>query len=170
MYYKIENKECEVYQKLHEMRTEELRFEEENKAAIKEKTGLDWDSYLGNFGQQNWNRVTHYNGFKFKDTENIDLSIWKRHLKYKGVYVPNTRTKKGREILELLNNGLKGHLFNLPFDILGIKHSSKFSFPVVEICADTILIYLGEDYNIESDDIIEITTKEFNHIRESAHQ
>ena len=36
MYYKIENKECEVYKKLHELRTKELLISEENKQAIKD--------------------------------------------------------------------------------------------------------------------------------------
>jgi hypothetical protein len=35
MYYKIENKECEVYKKLHEMRTFELQLDEENLSKIR---------------------------------------------------------------------------------------------------------------------------------------
>ena len=37
MYYKIENKECEVYKKLHQMRTEEIQIGKENEKAIEEK-------------------------------------------------------------------------------------------------------------------------------------
>ena len=53
MYYKIVNKESEVYQRLHEMRTNELQIEKDNVSTIESKTGLKFESYLGRTGQQN---------------------------------------------------------------------------------------------------------------------
>lgn len=167
MYYKIENKECEAYKKLHKMRTKELKFEEENKAIITEKTGLEWNRFLGHDGQQQWNRVTTYSGFEFISPEKVDLKIWTESKQYSGIYVPNRRTKAGREMVELLNNGLRGHRFDIVFDILKIEHKPRFTFPFVEICNETIVMYFGEDYNIKSDDIIEITKSEFGKISDA---
>lgn len=164
MYYKIENKESEVYKKLHEMRTAEWQMEEENKAAVNEKIGLEWESYLGYAGQQTWNRVTSYLGFKFKEPEKVDPKLWNEHKEHKGVHIPNRRTKAGREIDDLLKNGLKGHAFNIVFEILGVEYRKRFQFPVVEICNQTIVLFLGEDYGIDSDDIIEITKREFEEL------
>ena len=165
MYYKIENKECEVYKKLHEMRSKELQMEEDNKQLIAEKTGLEWESFLGYKGQQNFNRVTQYSGFLFKEPEKVDLKIWSRHSEHKDAFVPNRRTKLGREMNEFLNNGLKGHSFNLVFKNLGIEYlMRRFTFPYVEICGDVIVLYLDEKTEITDENIIEITTKEANAI------
>ena len=46
MYYKIENKECEVYKKLHEQRTKEEQMELKNTASIIKKTGLNFTNFL----------------------------------------------------------------------------------------------------------------------------
>ncbi len=170
MYYKIEDKTSEVYKKLRDMRTEEIGFEEENKTAISEKTGLEWKSYLGNPGQQNWNRVTTYIGFKFTEPEKADPVIWKEHAKHKGIFVPNNRTKKGREMSAFLANDLKGHCFDVVFKTLGIEYFSKFTNPFVEICGETIILYFGEDYEIESEVITEITKREFYAIYKGVEQ
>lgn len=80
MYYKIENKESEVYKKLYELRKKEIQFEKDNVKAIEEKTGLTWESFLGYAGQQNFNRVTQFTGFNFKEIDKIDSKIWKNML------------------------------------------------------------------------------------------
>jgi hypothetical protein len=129
---------------------------------------LEWDSFLGYNSQQTWNRVTEYIGFKFNEPEKVDLTIWKEDPKHKGIFIPNRRTKKGKEMAAFLNNGLQGHRFDIVFQILGIEHRNKFNFPFVEICKDVIILFLGEDYNIESEDIIEITKKEFYEIHNSS--
>lgn len=162
MYYKIENKECEVYKKLHKMRTEELRIEEENKQLITEKTGLNWENFLGHKGQQQFGRVTTYNGFVFTEPEKVNLKIWKLHSEYKDCFVPNNRTKLGREMNDFLNNGLnKGHWFNDVYDNLGIESPmGRFTFPYVEICNDIIVLYLDDKTVLADENIIEITSKE----------
>lgn len=65
MYYKIENKECEIYKKLYSLRSKELHMETDNRQAINEKTGLAWNTYFGNPGQQNYRRVSIFTGFCF---------------------------------------------------------------------------------------------------------
>lgn len=166
MYYKIENKECEVYKKLHEMRTNEIQWGKENEKAIEEKTGLKWDLFLGREGQQTFNRVTNYSGFVFLEPEKVDLKIWKKTKEYKGGFIPNKKTKLGREMAQFLSNGLKGHWFNIVFDILGLEHPyGKFSFPYVEICGEIIVIFLSDNNRPEDENIIEITSKEFESLR-----
>lgn len=168
MYYKIKNKECEVYKQLHEMRLNELKIEKENVSAICEKTGLTFDNYLGLHGQQNFNRVAQYDGFEFLETEKVDLKIWKRHPQHLSIWIPNKRTKQGREMDQFISNGLRGSVYNQVFKILKCKHHSKFVLPYVEVCKEIVLIYLGEDYDLIDENIIEITKKEFYSILEQA--
>lgn len=165
MYYKIENKECEVYKKLHEMRTNELRMQEENSQAIKDKSGLDFETFLGNLGQQNFGRVTQYNGFQFTEPEKVDLKIWKRHKEYNEVFIPNRKTKLGREMLEFINNGLQKSYFEEPLRILNLELPSKFSFPFVVIEGELILLYLNDKLEPKDENIIEITKHEFDSLR-----
>lgn len=164
MYYKIEKKECKIYQDLHEMRTKELEIEKENQLAIKEKTGLEWESYLGYTGQQNFRRVTQYSGFKFLDPDKVDLKIWQSDKNHEGVYIPNLRTKLGREISNFLLNGLKGSLYSQVFDILNLEHQNRFTFPFVEIIGDVIILFISDSQEPKSKDVIEITKKEFSSI------
>lgn len=164
MYYKITNKECEVYGKLHEMRTRELEIEEENVLAIKEKTGLDFDTFLGHRSQQSWNRVTQYIGFEFTEPEKVNLKIWKKDKDNSNIFIPNTRYKLGREMNEFLSNGLKGSKFTKVFDILEIQRKSHFTFPYVEIVDDVILIYLDNNHEPKDPNVIEVTKREFDEI------
>ena len=165
MYYKIENKECEVYKQLHELRKKEIQISKDNETAIEEKTGLTWESFLGTNSQQNFRRVPQYSGFEFNEAEKVDLKIWKEHSEHKGYFIPNRRTKIGREMSEFLRNGLKGSRYDKPFEILGIEHARSFVFPFVEIGNDDIIVlYLHEEYQLDNEDIIEITKKEFDFI------
>jgi hypothetical protein len=165
MYYKIVNKDCEVYQKLHALRTEELRIEEQNKQAIDERIGIAWKSYFGRHGQQNFCRVTEYSGFQFTEPEKIDPKLWVKHPEHPEIYIPNRRTKQGREIAKFLSNGLKGGWYGKVLDILDLPNLARFSFPVVDIVDDTIVVFLGDGHQPKDENLIEITSKEFNEIR-----
>lgn len=161
MYYKITNKESEVYKKLHQIRTQELQFEKDNVKSIEEKTKLTWKNYLGNLGQQNLCRVTNYSGFQFDKPGMVDLKIWKADKNHPEIFVPNCKTKLGREMQDFLANGLKRSRVSKVWDILNLPHLGQFSFPFVEIALDVVLIYL-DDKHIPSDkDVIEITSVEF---------
>lgn len=164
MYYKIENKESEVYKKLHEERIKEQQMELNNIASIIEKTGLNFDDYYGRRGQQNFRRVTSYSGFEFTEPEKVDLKIWKRHSKYNEIFVPNTRTKLGREMQEFLNNGLEGSMYNIINKILGLESLRRFTFPFVEIIGEKIILYIDDQYDLKDKEIIEITKREFNEL------
>lgn len=133
MYYKIENKECDVYAELHALRTYEKQIEKENIEAIAEKVGLEWEMEFGHIGQQNFIRVSSLMGFGFLETEKVDLKIWKQHKEHKDIFVPNTKTKLGREMQEFLSNGLKKSRYDKVLKILKLEELRKFTFPFVEI-------------------------------------
>lgn len=160
MYYKIVNADCDVYKKLHAMRTQELSWEDENKKAIEDKTGMTWDVSFGHRGQQTFNRVSNYIGFEFKEKEKISSNIWKQHSEHESIYVPNKRTKAGKEMAEFLRT-LKGHWFGVVFDCLGVDDQlGKFCFPYVEICGDVLVLFLDDKYENKDANVIEITSVE----------
>lgn len=166
MYYKIENKESEVYKKLHEQRIKEEQMELKNTTSIIEKTGLNFTNFFGRRGQLNFRRVTSYSGFEFTEPEKVDLKIWKRDKEHNEIFVPNTRTKLGREMQEFLNNGLEGSRYDIINDILGLEHLRRFTFPFVEIVGEKIILYVDDQYDLNDKDIIEITKREFNELRQ----
>ena len=167
MYYKIINKECEVYKKLHKLRTEEEQIELHNLESIKEKTGLKFKNYLASeVGQQYVRRVTQYLGFEFIEYEKVNPIIWKRDKEHPEIFIPNRRSKLGREMADFLHNGLKYSNYNKPFEILKMAKGRKFKFPFIQICNDLIVIYLGDDNEPKDPNIIEITKLEFTSILE----
>jgi hypothetical protein len=162
MYYKITNKDCEVYKKLHALRTQEKKIEKENINAINEKTGLKWKCSFGRHGQQNFRRVTSYEGFEFTEPEKVDLKVWRHHKDQQGIFVPNVRTKLGREMQEFLWNGLNGSNYNRVIEILKLADLRRFQFPYVEITKDEIIIIaLGDAHEPKDKNVIEITKREF---------
>jgi hypothetical protein len=165
MYYKITNKECEVYQKLHAMRTEERGMQAYNERAIKDKIGLDFESFFGVFGQQTVGRVTQYSGFKFTEPKKVDLKIWQRHNDNPEVFIPNRKTKLGRDMAEFLANGLKSSFFYKPLDILGFEYPHRFTFPFVDVVGEVIVLYLDDQMEPADTNVIEITKREFNQLR-----
>ena len=164
MYYKVTNKESEVYKQLFELRQTEQQIEENNEKLLAEKIPYKWEEFSGYIGQQNFGRTTQYCGFVFLEPEKVDLKVWKRDKDNKKLFEPNRKTKAGKEMANFLFNGMERSGCNRPFEILGIERGSRFSFPYVEICNDgDIVICLGNRH-IPKDDvnIIEITSKEFN--------
>jgi len=167
MYYKIENKECEVYKKLHELRTYEKQIEKENIEAIIEKVGLEWEMEFGHTGQQNFRRVSSLMGFGFLEPEKVDLKTWKRHKEHQDIFIPNTRTKSGREMQEFLSNGLKKSRYDKVLKILKLEELRKFTFPFVEIVKnENIIIFLGDAHEPKDKNVVEITKREFNELRQ----
>lgn len=166
MYYKITNQSSEVYQKLHQLRSRELQIEEENKKAIEAKTGMSWDVCLADSKQQQFRRVTQYFGFQFHQTDQVDTKIWKKHKKYPQIWEPNTRTKAGQEMNRFLRNGLDSSPYDEVFEILQLESLSRFTFPFVEICDETIILYLGDKHRPKDPNVVEITSVEFESLQE----
>lgn len=163
MYYKIENKDCKVYKELRAMREKELSIEEENKKAIAEKIPYTYESFYGRSGQQKASRVSSYEGFCFKEPDKIDKQVWKPSKVDSTIFVPNRRTKAGREIIMFLRALKKGSYTNV-LEILGLSYLGAFIFPYVEIAEDILILYIDDSQEPKDENVIEITKKEFDSI------
>lgn len=169
MYYKIINKDSDVYKQLYELRTKEQKIEKSNKKMVKELIGQDFTHFIGKAGQQNFERVTQFSGFEFKHPEKLPPKVWVLDKQYgdKGVYVPNRRTKAGREMLKKLRT-LPHSSISEVFRILKCELSGRFIFPYVEIGKDdAIVFYMSDRFDetlSKNKDIIEITKREFEEI------
>lgn len=169
MYYKITNKGSKIYKQLYELRKKEQQIEENNEKIVKELIGQDFTHFIGKAGQQNYERVTQYSGFEFKHTEKLPPKVWVLDKQYgdKGVYVPNRRTKAGREMLEKLRTLPHSSIVDV-FKILECELYGRFTFPYVEIGKDDVIVfYMSDRFHEEltkNKDIIEITRGEFEEI------
>ena len=166
MYYKITNKESDVYKKLHELRTKEIAIGERNKKAIIDKIPYKWKNFVGIIGQQSFNRVTQYFAFKFEEPEKVDMGVWKKHKEYPECFVPDNRRKGGKEMQKFIDNLEKSSFFELE-EIIGTDHIGRFTLPFLEIAGDILILYLDEKFEPKGDEFIEITSKEFEEIRKS---
>src|ERR1700733_14769033 len=165
MYYKIENKKCDVYKELHAMREKELQIEKDNVAAIERISGLTFKTFVGHRGQQNFRRVTEYISFEFIETDKIDLSVWQLDKEFPTTYIPNRKTKAGKAMTKALNDGLRGSSYDFVIGILKLNDElRRFTFPYVEIVGDVIVIFLGNGHEPKDKNCIEITKKEFDEI------
>ena len=172
MFYKITDKESELYKKLHELRTNERKIDKENNAAVKQLVGDDWDHFSGWEGQQNFYRVTMYSGFAFKHPENLPPKTWKKHKEFEDIYVPDRRTKNGRAIAEALDNLTHSSVICV-LEILEMQMPGRFTFPYIEICDDeTIVLYVDDKFDLEKKfhEVVEITKKEANKLLEGGEQ
>ena len=167
MYYKITNTTCELYKKLHQLRTDERRMDKENREKVDEVVGTDWSDFYGHFGQRNWGRVTEYRGFVFNDPSKLDPKTWKRDEKNPSTYIPNLRCKEGKKMNKFLSEGLQRSSFFKLQDILNIEYIGRFSLPFVEIVDDVIILKLDENFKPSDPNLIEITSVEFKSIYES---
>ena len=169
MYYKIINKDSDVYKQLYELRKKEQQIEESNKKLVMELVGQDFTYFIGKAGQQNYERVTQYSGFEFKHPEKLPPKVWVLDEKYgdKGCYIPNRRTKAGREMLEKLRTLPHSSIIEV-FRILNCEMSGRFAFPYVEIGKDDVIVlYMSDRFDdvlSKNKDIIEITKREFEEI------
>lgn len=166
MYYKITNKDSDVYKQLYDLRTKEQEIEKKNRETVKEMIGQGFTHFIGQAGQQNFHRVTQYSGFEFKHPEKLPQKVWVLDKQYgdRGGYVPNRRTKAGREMLEKLRTLPHSSIIEV-FRILKCEMSGKFIFPYVEIGKeDVIVLFMSDRFDdvlSQNKDIIEITEREF---------
>lgn len=165
MYYKITNTDSEVYRQMSLLLAEEKGIEENNKKALADKIPYKWDKYIGYAGQQAFSRTTEYYGFLFLEPEKVDTKVWKQDKD--GMFYPNKRTKAGREMAEFLRNGIKRSWYREPLKILGCDYDLlRFKLPFVEQCNDVIVLFLDNKHILISEYVVEITSKEFNSIRD----
>lgn len=170
MYYKLIDKKCEKYKKLYEMRKNEMRIEKENEAAIL-KRFPDWNgTFIGRKGRKTFLRVSTYSGLAFNNPDRLDAKEWKEHKDHPGVYIPNRRTKSGREIRAFLLYGLQGGSFFEFCDIVGVDIIGSFTFPYMGIGPDEALFFYFDDRFGPLGDFIEITQGEFEKSMNDTHK
>lgn len=100
-FFKIEQKDCDLFKKVSEFLDMEEELRETQKKAI--------ESQLPKFsmyqGQRGFTRIVRYTGFVFDDKENIDPKVWKtKEIDGKMLSTPNLRTKAGRAMNEFLQS------------------------------------------------------------------
>ena len=166
MFYKIENKDCKVYQDLKALLDKEKSYNEYNRKVAEEVTkGLEWHKFVGQGTQCSFYRVRFYWGFVFTQPEKLNPKEWMPYKQMPGSFIPNKRTKAGKDIQERLNKQKRSDLFCLE-KILNISFLGResFKFPQIFLKNDVIVMFLDEKHNPTDENIIEITSKEFKEI------
>lgn len=162
MYYKVVNKESEVYKKLRDQREKELAAEKRNEEKLNELLGFEFQSFYGRMGVQNLHRVNRYTAFVPVDVSLVTKAV-RLSKDYKDGYVPNLRTKAGRELQKFLSNGMESFNFRQVLKILGCEtFYGRFTIPFMMMVEDVILLYLDERNVPIQEDVIEITRTEFD--------
>ena len=93
LYYKVENKDSDLYKKAKEFLAMEEKLRETQRKAIESKVPK-FSKYKARKG---FNRIVRYIGFVFDDKESIDPKVWKtKEEDGEMLSVPNLRTKVGK--------------------------------------------------------------------------
>lgn len=167
IYYKITDKESDLYKKLYEQRTMELEAHKQNQVTLAKLIPYKWDIYSGH-RDNSFSRIQRYFGFKFENPEEVDMKVWKRDPNHPEIFIPNKRTKAGKEMQKAISN-LKCFSFMEIMDILDIKdYCGRYVIPTLEIAGDTILVSVDDKHKLTQQDAIMITMDEFFNILRSA--
>lgn len=167
IYYKITDKESDLYKKLYEQRTMELEVHKQNQVILAKLIPYKWDIYSGH-RDNSFSRIPRYFGFKFENPEEVDMKVWKRDSNHPEIFIPNKRTKAGKEMQKAISN-LKCFSFMKIMDILDIKdYCRHFAIPTLEIADDTVLVSVDDRHKLTQQDAIMITMDEFFNILRSA--
>lgn len=98
----------------------------------------------------------------------MDMKVWKRDPNHPEIFIPNKRTKAGKEMQKAISN-LKCFSFMKIMDILDIKdYCGRYVIPTLEIAGDTILVSVDDKHKLTQQDAIMITMNEFFNILRSA--
>ena len=160
IYYKVENKDSELFKKASEFLAVEDRLRKEQKAAIEAKVPK-FKTYRGAKG---FNRIVRFTGFVFDDLQNIDSKVWKtEEVNGEMLSTPNRRTKVGREMYKFLNSFERTTMWDVD-RLLGIEKAGIFgSFYPANLFKFKDIIYILIDsqfrdaFEKNNTDIIEIT-------------
>ena len=162
MFYKIENQDSKVFHKLKELREKENAIEDLNKRLIEEKAGQKFEVFLGHPYQRGTCRTSQYTAIEFDKPDHLCSKTWKKNKDHPTCYEPNRRTKKGREFDEFIRNLETTHYTQI-FDILKLDHiiNGRFTIPFLEYLDNKIIMRLDDRHQPNDENIIEITSKEF---------
>ena len=101
LYYKVENKDCDLFKRANEFLAMEEKLRETQRKTI--------ESELPKFSKykclKGFNRIGQYTGFAFDDKENIDPKVWKtKEEDGEMLSKPNLRTKVGKAMDKFLRS------------------------------------------------------------------
>ena len=100
-YYKVENKESDLYKRTSEFLAKEDQLRDFQKKSIIAKVPK-FSEYKGERG---FNRIIRFTGFAFDNPQDIDPKVWKtKKVGGKMLSVPYLRTKAGREMDKFLRS------------------------------------------------------------------
>lgn len=162
MYFKITNKESELYKKLEAYIKKRRHQKNTNYNLIKEFLQVDFNQALCSSG-----------GFLCLPSIKGIVPLSKKEIEgmkpdkqYPNVLFPNKRTKKGKEIDEFLNNlpnwWYKEEVILLPVRKTNSPSGIKFSTPYIEIIDETIIVRVDKCFQpYETEDFTEITETHF---------
>lgn len=164
-YYKVTDKESELYKKANKFLNMEQEFRNTQNAAVKAKV----PSFTLCQTETGFNRIAKYVGFVFEDQDNIDKKVWStKTVDGKPISYPNKRTKAGKEMAEFLENFKRTNCWDVD-TLLNIQKTSKFrSFYPANLFKHNDCIYIMIDARFHNDfeknnaDAVEITTGEMD--------
>lgn len=145
-YYKVDNKNCELFKKTSDFLSMEEELIEIQKKSVEEKVPK-FSHYQGRRG---FTRIIRYVGFVFDDQENIDKKVWKtKEVDGKMLSTPNLRTKAGKEMEEFLKSFKRTTCWDVD-RLLGIEKKSIYgNFYPANLFKhnDTIYILIDSQYH-----------------------
>lgn len=164
MYYKITKKSNKIYKKLRAVREKEIENEKKNRETVEKLIGFELTLFVGVTQQHSLDRMTSYSGFKFPDGVTPDPKVWVKSKKFPDYYVPNRRTKVGREMAKSLHSLPSVSSSWDIWEAIGVKTPYRsFSIPALYLSGNgDVIIYLDDNMEPTDKDVIEITRTEFN--------
>ena len=119
------------------------KLQKKNEKQLKEIVPFEWNQYMGHGKGSGFNLLVDYDGFVPKDKSITKLDGWKTDKKYNIVFIPDLRTKKGKEIKEKLKN-LNKVWFKDVFTAIDLKQEDlrRFTVPYLFLSTDKKEIFL----------------------------
>lgn len=173
LYYKVENKDSDLYKRANEFLAMEEKLREIQRNAIESKVPK-FSKYKARKG---FNRIVRYIGFVFDDKASIDTKVWKTK-EENGVMLstPNLRTKVGRAMNEFLRSFKKTNVWDVD-RLLAIDEKSlcgEFYPADLFVFNECIFIIIDSQFRDvfekNNTDIIEITNGEMTKVVEDYNQ
>ena len=167
LYYKIENKDSDLFKKANEFLAMEDKLRETQRKAIESK--------VPKFSKFKWskgfNRIVRYIGFVFYENESIDPKVWKtKEENGEMLSTPNLRTKVGRAMDEFLRSFKRTNVWDID-RLLAIDEKTLYgSFYPADLFIFDERIYIIIDsqfrdvFEKNNTDIIEITNGEMSKV------
>lgn len=146
MIFKFTDLENKVTKSLISFRNKEVDINESNAKAVPKLVKASYDGVYGNGSQQSCVRTNTYKGFKFTEPDTIDPKVFKqKDIDGESVFMPNARTKVGREMKNALNNLPCTTVFNL-FDLILCVTPYAFTYPYLELFNGILYLFVDDNW------------------------